>query len=77
MIFVYLQVPLGGDIMRSHLRAVSEVARNACPQCGQSLLAHFDHGGDPVRCPECGTDVERSIARPPYRIPRRFRFFPL
>jgi DNA-directed RNA polymerase subunit RPC12/RpoP len=74
--FAYLQVSLGGDMMRSHLRAVSEIARYACPRCGQSLFAHFAAGQDVARCPECATEVERSIVEPPYRIPKRFRLFP-
>ena len=75
----YLQVSWGGDMMRRHLRAVSDVARYACPSCGQSLFGHLDDAGDPattVRCPECAAEVARDIFEPPYPIPRAFRAFP-
>lgn len=74
--FAYLQVSLGGDLMRSHLRAVSDVARYACPRCGQSLFGHFASGEKFARCPECATKVERAVVEPPFRIPSQFRLFP-
>jgi DNA-directed RNA polymerase subunit RPC12/RpoP len=75
VVFGYLQASWGGDMMRSHLRAVSDIARYACPSCGQSLYGHLDDGLDHVRCPECGTQVGRAIFEPPYRTPREFRAF--
>ncbi len=79
--FAYLQVSWGGDLMRSHLRAVSPVARYACPSCGHSLVGHLGDSAAadpaaPIRCPECAAMVSRDLFEPPYRIPRRFRAFP-
>ncbi len=74
-VFSYLQTTWGGDIMRSHLRAVSDVARYACPSCGQSLYGHIEDESPQITCPECGARVERAIFRPPYRTPREFRAF--
>lgn len=77
LLFAYLQASWGGDMMRSHLRAVSDKARYACPLCGHSLAGHLDRGGDaPVRCPECATVVGRDLFEPPYRVPDEFRAFP-
>jgi DNA-directed RNA polymerase subunit RPC12/RpoP len=76
-VFAYLQVSWGGDMMRAHLRAVSEHARYACPHCGQSLYAHIEaHGAETIRCPECGSVVERSVFAPPYQVPPACRAFP-
>ncbi len=74
--FAYLQVSWGGDMMRRHLRAVSETARYACPRCGQNLFGHLDEGRSAVRCPECADDVDRAVFEPPYPIPRHLRAFP-
>ncbi len=78
--FAYLQVSWGGDLMRSHLRAVSPIARHACPNCGHSLVGHLESGAAAapatIRCPECGATISRDLFEPPYRIPRRFRAFP-
>ena len=74
-VFSYLQTTLGGDMMRSHLRAVSDVARYACPSCGQSLYGHIEDEIPQITCPECGAQVERAIFKPPYRTPREFRAF--
>ena len=82
VVFGYLQVSWGGDLMRSHLRAVSQTARYACPGCGHSLIGHVqrDAAGDPpgvsIRCPECAAQVPRELFEPPYRVPPRFRAFP-
>lgn len=75
-LFSYLQASWGGDMMRSHLRAVSDTARYACPACGQSLLGHLDSEEAEVRCAECGAIVGREVFDPPYPIPREFRVFP-
>lgn len=75
LVFAYLQTTWGGDMMRSYLRAVSDVARYACPNCGQSLYGHMDEGTAAVKCPECGVLVDRAIFEPPYRTPREFRAF--
>ncbi len=75
VVFAYLQVSWGGDMMRSHLRAVSDIARYACPSCGQSLYGHLDDQPDLVRCPECAALVRRAIFEPPYRTPKEFRAF--
>ncbi len=74
-VFSYLQTSWGGDVMRSHLRAVSDVARYACPSCGQSLYGHIDGELPAVTCPECGARVERAIFEVPYKTPREFRAF--
>jgi len=74
-VFSYLQTTWGGDIMRSHLRAVSDVARYACPSCGQSLYGHIDDESREITCPECGSRVERAIFEVPYRVPREFQAF--
>lgn len=86
-VFGYLQVSWGGDMMRRHLRAVSEEARYACPFCGQSLYAHVvgrsdeamerrsDEGGA-IRCPECAARVKRAVFTEPYLIPPECRVFP-
>jgi len=74
-VFGYLQSSWGGDMMRSHLRAVSDIARYACPSCGQSLFGHLDDQPEFVRCPECGSHVGRAIFEPPYRTPKEFRAF--
>ncbi len=76
MTFAYLQVSWGGDMMRSHLRAVSDVSRYSCPSCGQSLFGHLDGNDQVVRCPECGCRIHRDVFAPPFRIPREFRVFP-
>ncbi len=75
MVFSYLQISWGGDIMRSHLRAVSDIARYACPNCGQSLYGHLDEESATVRCPECGLRIRRAIFEPPHRTPAEFRAF--
>ena len=72
----YLQVSLGGDMMRRHLRAVSDVARFACPRCGQSLYGHATSGDASLRCPECAADVPPALFEPPYCVPAAFRMFP-
>ena len=74
-VFGYLQTSWGGDIMRSHLRAVSDIARYACPNCGQSLYGHLDEESVSVRCPECGAQIQRAIFEPPHRTPPEFRAF--
>jgi DNA-directed RNA polymerase subunit RPC12/RpoP len=74
-VFSYLQTTWGGDMMRSHLRAVSDIARYACPSCGQSLYGHIEDEGPQITCPECGARVDRAILKPPYRTPRQFRAF--
>ena len=74
-VFSYLQTTWGGDMMRSHLRAVSDVARYACLGCGQSLYGHIDGESPEVTCPECGARIKRAIFEPPYRTPREFRAF--
>ncbi len=74
-VFSYLQTTWGGDMMRSHLRAVSDVARYACPACGQSLYGHIDDESPEITCPECGARVERAIFEVPYKTPREFRAF--
>jgi hypothetical protein len=79
-VIAYLQISWGGDMMRRHLRGVSEIARFACPQCGHSLFGHWqepppDDGGA-VRCPECFCEVDRSLFEPPYAIPASCRMFP-
>ncbi len=75
-VFAYLQVSWGGDLMRPHLRAVSDKARYACPLCGHSLVGHLDRDDDPIRCPECASLVARDLFEPPYRVPREFLAFP-
>ncbi len=75
IVFGYLQTSWGGDIMRSHLRAVSDIARYACPNCGQSLYGHLDQESATVRCPECGADIQRAIFEAPHRTPSEFRAF--
>ncbi|MCH7798308.1 MAG: hypothetical protein IID28_07655 [Planctomycetes bacterium] len=75
IVFGYLQTSWGGDIMRSHLRAVSDIARYACPNCGQSLYGHLDEESATVRCPECGARIQRAIFEPPHRTPPEFRAF--
>jgi DNA-directed RNA polymerase subunit RPC12/RpoP len=75
-IAAYLQVSLGGDMMRRHLRSVSASARYACPRCGQSLFGHAHEGDGPVRCPECAAEVDRRLFAPPYRVPAQFLMFP-
>ncbi len=72
----YLQVSLGGDMMRRHLRSVSTRARYACPRCGQSLFGHANGGPDPIRCPECAAEIDRRLFAPPFRVPAQFRMFP-
>ena len=62
-------------MMRSHLRAVSDIARYACPSCGQSLYGHIEDKSIDITCPECGARVERAIFQPPYRTSREFRAF--
>jgi DNA-directed RNA polymerase subunit RPC12/RpoP len=76
LVFAYLQVSWGGDMMRSYLRAVSEKARYACPRCGHSLFGHLDGDTDRVRCPECGADVAGDVFAWPHPIPPRYRAFP-
>jgi DNA-directed RNA polymerase subunit RPC12/RpoP len=76
LVFAYLQISWGGDIMRSYLRAVSEKARYACPRCGHSLFGHLDGAADHLRCPECGADVARDVFAWPHPIPLRYRAFP-
>ena len=76
IVFAYLQISWGGDMMRSYLRAVSEKARYACPRCGHSLFGHLDGDADLVRCPECGADVVRDVFDWPHPIPLRYRAFP-
>lgn len=76
LVFCYLQISWGGDMMRRHLRAVSDVARYACPQCGQSLFGHLGGNEATVRCPECGSVFTRKTFEPPYPIPHDLRAFP-
>lgn len=38
LVFCYLQISWGGDMMRRHLRAVSDVARYACPNAARASL---------------------------------------
>ena len=75
-VFGYLQVSWGGDIMRSHLRGVSDVARHACPRCGHSLVGHLDGQPKEIRCPECAAQVHTELFSPPFRTPAEFRVFP-
>jgi DNA-directed RNA polymerase subunit RPC12/RpoP len=76
LVFAYLQVSWGGDVMRSYLRAVSEKARYACPRCGHSLFGHLAGDADRVRCPECGARVTREVFDWPHPIPLGCRAFP-
>ena len=76
LVFAYLQVSWGGDMMRSYLRAVSRRARHACPNCGHDLTGQLESVGGPVRCPECGAEIAREVFAWPYRIPPRYRAFP-
>ena len=76
VVFAFLQVSWGGDMMRPYLRAVSDKARYACPRCGHSLVGHLDGADDPVRCPECAVRVARDIFAPPYHVPPDYRVFP-
>jgi predicted RNA-binding Zn-ribbon protein involved in translation (DUF1610 family) len=76
VVISYLQVSLGGDMMRRHLRSVSETARHACPACGQSLFGHLQGAGSTVRCPECAAEIDRRLFEPPYRVPKPYRLFP-
>jgi DNA-directed RNA polymerase subunit RPC12/RpoP len=76
LLFAYLQVSWGGDMMRSYLRAVSTRARRACPDCGHNLTGQLERAGDRVRCPECGAETGREVFAWPYRIPSRYRAFP-
>ena len=75
-LFGYLQVSWGGDMMRRHLRAVSETARYACPNCGHNLFGHLDGETPALRCPECAERVERALFEPPFKLPERYRAFP-
>ncbi|MHC4946825.1 MAG: TFIIB-type zinc ribbon-containing protein [Planctomycetota bacterium] len=72
----YLQTSLGGDLMRPHLRAVSDVARHACPSCGHCLRGHLGGDVEQVQCPECGHVIAVDLFAAPYRVPRRYRAFP-
>jgi rubredoxin len=69
--FAWLQVSWGGDIMRSHLRAVSPVARWACPGCGHSLVGHVGKEEATERRSDGATKGgEESAAAPaPIRCP--------
>jgi hypothetical protein len=43
------------------------------------LAAHVGfeaHGAETIRCPECGSVVERSVFAPPYQVPPACRAFP-
>ena len=75
-VFGYFTVTWGGDIMRPHLRRISAIAREACPNCGHLLTSHLHADGDLLPCPECGDRIERTTFTPPYRIPRRYRAAP-
>ena len=68
-----LALTWGGDLVRPHLRRVSEIARHACPQCGHQLTGHLAGDAAIVQCPECGAQVPRGVFEPPYEIPREFR----
>ena len=74
VVFAYLQVSWGGDMMRPHLRAVSDVARYSCPSCGQSLVGHLEEAV--VRCPDCATRVDPVLFDPPYAVGPELRAFP-
>ncbi len=76
LVFGYLLVSWGGDIMRRHLRGVSDVARYACPGCGHSLVGHLDSNDERLRCPECAARTSRETFEPPFPIPREYRVFP-
>jgi hypothetical protein len=76
LVFAYLQVSWGGDMMRSYLRAVSRRARHACPNCGHDLTGQLEGDAERVRCPECGAELAREVFAWPYRIPPRYRAFP-
>jgi hypothetical protein len=69
-----LAVSWAGDLMRPHLRRVSDVARRSCPGCGH-LLAGPGKTPGAVRCPECGAEVPGRVFEPPYPIPPTFRAF--
>jgi len=57
----------GGELMRPHLRKVSEICRLACPTCGQSLRTQLESPAPIIRCPECGCETDRRPFTPPYR----------
>ncbi|MCP5120309.1 MAG: hypothetical protein GY953_56665 [bacterium] len=68
----FLILSWGGDLIRPHLRRVSETARHACPNCGYLLTGCLPPETPDVVCPECGRAVPASLFQAPFRIPRTF-----
>ena len=68
-----LALSWGGDLIRPHLRKVSPIARSACPGCGHQLTSQLAGDEPTIRCPECGSVMDRSAFEAPYAIPPEFR----
>lgn len=67
LIVIFTLSTFGGELMRPHLRKVSESCRLACPTCGQSLRTQLESPAPLIRCPECGCETDRRPFTPPYR----------